>query len=61
MGMGRKKILDPKSVQIRITRNVRRELGMIKTKYNLPARYKEGDVVEALLWIVRGKELQLQE
>jgi hypothetical protein len=56
--MGRKKIADPKNVQIRITRRLRRELAIRKTNYHMPARYKEGDIMEAVLWILTKYELQ---
>jgi hypothetical protein len=52
--MGRKKIADPKNVQIRITRRLRRELAIRKTNYHMPARYKEGDIMEAVLWILQS-------
>jgi hypothetical protein len=53
--MGRRRIADPKNVQIRITRSVRRQLAIMKVNYHLPDRYKEGDIVEALLKIIRSK------
>ena len=54
--MGRRKIADPKNIQIRITRGVRRELALLKIEYNLPSRYKEGDTVQALIKILRTQE-----
>jgi hypothetical protein len=59
--MGRKKIADPKDIQIRITRGVKRELALFKINHHLPAKYKEGDIVEALLWQFGRKELELEE
>ena len=57
--MGRRSIADPKNVQIRITRSVRRQLAIMKVNYHLPARYKEGDIVEALLWMLSRQENKL--
>jgi hypothetical protein len=59
--MGRKKVADPKDIRIRITRAVRRQLAMRKTNYHMPAKYKEGDVIEAVLKILTKYELQQEK
>jgi hypothetical protein len=54
--MGRRRVANPKDIRIRITRADRRELALLKIEHNLPGRYNEGDVVHALLQIVRRQE-----
>ena len=57
--MGRRRIADPKNIQIRITRSLRRDLALEKTNYHLPARYKEVDTMQALIKIIRSQKLEL--
>lgn len=59
--MGRRKIADPKNIQIRITRSLRRDLALMKLEYHLPARYKEVDIVQALIKQLKWKEEELEQ
>jgi len=50
---GRRKIQNPKSELVRITLRARKELVEIRRILQMPAYYKEGDVIEALIHIIK--------
>jgi len=52
---GRKKTQNPKSQHIRISFNAKQELIELRKILKMPYYYKEGDVIEALIRIVKSE------
>ena len=54
MSRRRKKIPNAKTEVVRISPSLKEGLVRVKTKLGMPTRYKEGDVIQALLMMVEN-------
>lgn len=54
MVRGRKTIPNAKTEVVRISPSLKEGLHRIKTKLGMPARYKEGDIIQAMLMMVEN-------
>ena len=52
---GRKKMQNPKSEHIRISLGTRRGLFELAAKLKMPSKYKEAEIIEALIRIGRSQ------
>lgn len=60
MSRGRKRIPNAKTEVIRVTPTVKEGLHRLKTKLGMPARYKEGDVIQALIMKVENNFQEME-